>query len=109
MDYLQALKTLVGGAKNIIAASRISNNRVVVFLSNAQLVDKFIEDHGDVTINSNFIKARKLRSPSKKLIISNVSAVIPNNVLQESLTKLNLKLTSPISLLRVQPQDDEFS
>ena len=42
IDYLQALKIPVGGAKNIIAAFRVSNNRVVVFLCNTQMVEKFL-------------------------------------------------------------------
>lgn len=109
-EYLVAIYQLVGGASNIIAASRVSGGRVIVFLANKDIVEKFQTEYGGFYIQNTFIKTRKLKTPSQKLIISNVSPTVPNLAIEELLTKtLKMKLASPISILRVSPQDDLFS
>jgi len=80
-DYLVAIKDLVHGPQNIIAASKVSQNRVILFLKNEEMVETFLTDHGGFAIESNFIKCRKLKSPTKRIIFSNVSLTIPNDVL----------------------------
>lgn len=108
-DYLLAIYQLVGGASNIVAASRVSGGRVIVFLANKDLVENFQKKYGGFQFQNTFIKTRKLKAPSTKLIISNVSPTVPNVAIEDLLTKtLKLKLASPISILRVSPQDDLF-
>ncbi len=108
-DYLMALKDLVKGPKNIIAAARVSNNRIIVFLSTKELAEEFLIAHGGITLDSQFIKGRKLGN-TRKLIFSNVSPVIPNDILENHLkTELKLELASNLSILRVSPTDDLFS
>lgn len=109
LDYLLALYKLVDGANNIIAASRVSGGRVIIFLADKELVNKFQKEHGGFQYQNTFIKTRKLKTPSVKLIISNVSPTVPNREIENLLTNsLNLKLASPISILRVSPQNDLF-
>lgn len=68
-----------------------------------------MKSHGHIIVNNNKIYARKLLSSAKKVVLSNVSAVIPNEVLQTYITQnLGFKLVSPISILRVHPLDEEF-
>lgn len=45
-DYLLAIYKLVGGAQNILAASRVSGGKVIVFLSSPEIVEKFQLEHG---------------------------------------------------------------
>ena len=106
-EYLEATAQIVGDPKHIIAASRISNNRVAIFLSNTSLVDTLSQT--TITISNQQIQGRLMKSKPKKLILSNVSPTIPNSTIEEYLrNQLNLKLTSKISLLRVNPKDDIF-
>ncbi len=99
-EYLAAICSLIGGAHNIIAASRISGGRVTIFLAAKGIVNKFQEEHGGFLIDQTFIKSRKLKSPSVKIVLSNVSPTIPNTAIEDLLTEnLKLKLASPISIL----------
>lgn len=108
-EYLLAIYQLVGGATNILAISRVSGGRVILFLASKELVEKFQQDHGGFHFRESFIKTRRLKAPATKLIISNVSPTIPNSVLETALREnFKLNLVSPISLLRVSPKDDLF-
>ena len=109
-DYLLAISEQVGGAQNIVAASRVSSGKVIIFLNSKQLVDTFQEEKGGFQLGPAFVPTKKLKAPATKLIISNVSPTIPNTTLEEILIKtLQLNLVSPISFLRVNPKDDIFA
>lgn len=69
-DNLVALMGRVGGASNIIAISKISKNRILFFLKNAELVNNFINEYGGFKIEQDFIQCRKLRAPIKKITVS---------------------------------------
>lgn len=109
-EYLVAIHKLVGGAANIVAASRVSGGRVIIFLASKDLVDIFQQNYGGFQFGNSFITTRKLKAPAIKLVLSNVSPTVPNTVLEKTLKEtLKLKLVSPISILRVSPKDDLFS
>ncbi len=109
-EYLLIIYKMVGGARNIVAASRVSGGKVILFLASKDLVDKFQEDHGGFTFGSTYITTRKLQAPAVKIILSNVSPIIPNSVIEEQLVNtFKLKLISPISILRINPNDDLFA
>jgi len=109
-DYMLAIYQLIDGAQNIIAASRVSGNRVIMYLSNADIVNTFQEKHGGFYHKGIFIRTRKLRTPAKKIVLSNVSPEIPNSEIEKYIVnQFHLKLASPVSLLRALPKDDLFS
>lgn len=108
-DYLVAIKDLVHGPTNIIAASKVSRNRVILHLKTKDLVDEFFENHGGFQIESNYIKCRKLTVPTQKIILSHVNPQIPNSIIEDYIQNiLHLNLTSDISFLRVNPHDQLF-
>ncbi|KAG5896292.1 hypothetical protein JTB14_008848 [Gonioctena quinquepunctata] len=53
-DYVKAIGDIVG-PKHISFASRISNNRICIYLANPNLVDDLLKSHSSVTINNNVI------------------------------------------------------
>lgn len=109
-EYLLGIYELVGGALNIIAASRVSGGKVILFLSSREIVDKFQSEHGGFTVGDKFIHTRKLKAPAIRVILSNVSPMIPNSVLEKAIHEnLGLKPNAPISILRNNPTDDIFS
>lgn len=108
-DYLLAIYKLVGGAQNIVAASRVSGGKVIIFLSAQEIVEKFQNEHRGFHVGDKFFETRKLKAPSVKIILSNVSPVIPNTVIESTLNQLGLQPITPISILRFNPSDDIFS
>ena len=117
-QYLLAMKSKVKDAKNIIAASRISRDRILIFLKSRELVQTFymtlvqtfIDEGASIEINNEIIRGKCLRSSAKKIIFSNVSASIPNSVLNTYIVDiLKFKLASLITFLRMDPPDEEFA
>ena len=110
LDYLKAFLTVIKDPKAIIAASRVSNNRVVIFLDSADRVNNLLATHKYFLLGENNVTIHRLRSPTSKIILSNVSPAIPNSVLLDHLVhNFKLECTSPISILRVNPTDELFS
>lgn len=64
-EYLLSVAPLVG-AKCIIAASRISNQGICMYLDSKKTVDSFIDQHIGITINNQFLTAKRLVEPPKK-------------------------------------------
>lgn len=109
-DYLMELKDLVKGPRNIIATSKVSNNRIIiVHLKDDTLVENFMSEHGGFYIGNNRVKCRRLKASAKKIILSIVSLGIPNDVLENHITdKLGLQITSGITFLCMSSMDEFF-
>lgn len=107
-DYIFGVGGLIG-PKNIIFASRVSNGRICIYLSSKELLEKFMNEHGGITINENFIVARRLVSPAKRIILSNVSPSIPHDIVEKELKRFGLKVVSPISFIRAGVSQPEYS
>ncbi|KAK9877258.1 hypothetical protein WA026_017646 [Henosepilachna vigintioctopunctata] len=71
------------GPKNIRYASKISNTRVCIYLSNVESVENYMSSFGSIKIANQIIPARRLITPSQRLILSNVSPTIPLYILEQ--------------------------
>nr|CAH7752427.1 unnamed protein product [Callosobruchus chinensis] len=107
-DYLLNLGPIVN-PKNILFCSRVSNNRICVYLSSKQIVDQFLETAGEIILNGESLRARRLITPSDRLVMSNVSPTIPHRLLKDKLEQIGLHLVSPISFLRIGATVPEYS
>lgn len=107
-DYVKSLSGIVG-AKNIIFASKISNNRICIYLASTQAVDNLLNTHDKLTIGDVEVSIRRLINPAKRIVISNVAPHIPNETIETALKNTGLKLASPVSYLRAGLQGGEFS
>lgn len=107
-EYLLALGTIVN-PKNIIFSSRISNNRICIYLSTKEIVDKFMKEHGTIKVNQEIIHARRLVTPAHRLIMSNVCPTIPHETIENELVKIGLNLLSPTTFLRIGTTNPEYS
>nr|CAH7734967.1 unnamed protein product [Callosobruchus chinensis] len=54
-DYLLKIGPLVK-PENILFCSRISNNRVCIYFSSKDVVDKFLDDYNEITLHNSTIK-----------------------------------------------------
>uniref|UniRef100_A0A6P7GB56 Uncharacterized protein LOC114340037 n=1 Tax=Diabrotica virgifera virgifera TaxID=50390 RepID=A0A6P7GB56_DIAVI len=107
-DYLIALGSIVN-PKDIIFASRISQNRICIYFSSKQLVDNFLKNYGSIKISNQILTARKLITPSQRIVLSGVcpSTSIPHSILEAELIKLGLNLLSPINFLKINASRPE--
>ncbi|KAG5878249.1 hypothetical protein JTB14_004278 [Gonioctena quinquepunctata] len=107
-DYVKAIGDIVG-PKHIAFASRISNNRICIYLANPNLVDDLLKSHPSVTLNNNVINIRRLVSPTKRIIISNIPPYISHDLAENAIKNLGSQLTSHVSFLRAGIPGDEYS
>lgn len=107
-DYIVAIGNIVQPC-NVKFASRISNNRVCIYLSSVELVDNVIENHSTIVIKDHQLNVRRLITPARRLILSNVNPCIPHNTLQQSLVTLGVHPVTPISFLKATYISEEYS
>lgn len=98
-DYILATAKVIN-PNEIRFASKISKNRVCVFLANKDIVNRLAEKKTYITINTTTLEIRPLLSKSRRIILSNVCPVIPNYVLLSTFNNLNIRLNSTITHLR---------
>lgn len=107
-DYVKAIGDLVS-PKNVCFASKISNNRICIYLSKTELVDQLIRDHPTIYVNSLALPIRRLVTPAKRILISNVCPSIPDELVEKALIDFGLHLVSPISFLKAGIPGDEYA
>ncbi|CAD6217965.1 GSCOCG00011410001-RA-CDS [Cotesia congregata] len=97
-EYAVALGSKIG-PENIPHLSRIANNRICIYLSTKEVADNLIENHKTVKVRDTDIYIRPLISRNKRLILSNVPPIIPNDVIIEKLKESKINPVSNISTL----------
>lgn len=107
-DYVKAIGDIIG-SKNITFASRISNNRICIYLISTELVNQLIQTHSIIQIGDTELNVRRLISPTKRIVISNVSPFIPHEVVEETVKALGMQLASPVSFLKAGIPGEEYS
>lgn len=108
VDYASKIGGIVG-PKNILFISRISHNRVCIYLSSISLVDRVVQDYQTTEINGQIVTIRRLITPSRRVIMSNVCPSIPHHLLEVYLKDMGFTLVSPVSFLRAGIAGDEFA
>lgn len=108
VDYVTSIGNIIG-PKNIISVSRIANNRICMYLSSTQVADTLLKNYPLIQIENVQIKIRKLITPAKRILISNVCSSIPNYVIEKHLMDSGLKLVSPITTLKAGIPGEEFN
>lgn len=95
IEYLTAISKFTAPSI-IISASRISNNRFCIFLNNQSNADNLVKNAPKLYINDKEISVRKLLNPSKRIVLSNVYPIIPNESIINSLQGIGIRTTSNI-------------
>lgn len=107
-DYACAIGEKVQ-PKNVLFASRISNNRVCIYLATKELVEQLTDKYQYVVINQLKVTLRPLLSKLKRVIFSNVSPDIPNHILEDVLDQLKVSRGSPISHIKASITKEGYS
>lgn len=107
-EYMLSLIEYVPG-NAVLFSSRMSNNRLCVYLDSKKTVDNLVSKHEEILVKNKHVKIRRLINPSRKLLISNVCPIIPNSVIEETLIqKVGLKLTSSIAFVKAGYSDSRL-
>ncbi|EEZ99120.1 Transposon TX1 uncharacterized 82 kDa protein-like Protein [Tribolium castaneum] len=107
-DYVVAIGTIIG-PKFIKSASRISNNRICIYLTSTELVNQLINDKKTIRIEDKEFKIRKLITLAQRLVIGNVCTSIPHCIIENEIAKIGLRAVSSVTTLRARILDDASS
>lgn len=107
IEYIKAFSQLTT-PNNIKFASRISNNRFCIYFASKNIVEQIITKQPFIIINNTEIPFRRLFNLAKRIIISNVQPIIPNDIITNAITKLSIKILSPITFMKAGFANDEY-
>lgn len=107
-DYIMGVGTIIGG-QNILFASRISKNRICLYLKSEKNVDDLIANHQHIQIQGIDIPVRRLITLTTRLILSNVSPCIPHTLVEKTLEENNIKTVSPVTFLKAGIAENGYS
>lgn len=107
-DYVSKVASIVD-ASNIRFVSRISNNRICIFLSSQAVADKFTDKNKTIVIKNRELNVRPLISKLKRVIISNVCPIIPHDIIEKEFIKRKITPSSKISFIKAGISEPGFS
>ncbi|KAJ3658880.1 hypothetical protein Zmor_010596 [Zophobas morio] len=107
IEYVLAIGNVVT-AKNVLFASRMSNDRICIYLSDKSCVDQIISEHSTIVVNDNEVNVRRLINPAKRIIFSNVCPSIPHIVIENLVKQAGFVPVSQMSFLRAGIKSDEY-
>lgn len=106
--YIQELAKIIN-PHNIRFVSRISKNRICVYLDSKETVKQIVDNKSTISINNSILTIRPLITQNKRLILSNVCPIIPHSVIIDELTKLKIRIGSTMTFLRAGMSEPGFS
>ena len=98
-DYIYAIGKLTEPT-NIRFVSRISNNRICIYLANKKSVEEICTHYPRIEINNIQLEVRPLLTKQKRVILSNVCPVIPHSEIEKIFIKHGIHPTSAITYIR---------
>lgn len=107
-EYVRAIGNICGPA-NISHYSRQANNKIQVFLKSKEYLERVLENKENIYVENTKVEIRPLVTPTVRIIMSNVSPIIPDEILEESLINLELKPVSRMIELRAGFKDPEYA
>lgn len=107
-DYISKLTEIVPPSA-ITFISRISNNRICVFLNSKTNADFITNKYPTLIIKNTTVNVRPLINKLKRIIISNVYPFIPNEEITNIFKNHDIKTASSISFIRAGLSDPNLS
>lgn len=96
-DYLDGIEHLIE-ISNIKFISKISGGRVCIYLANKTMVDEL--SNKKVQVKGNTLTIRPLLEKNKRVVISNASPSIPNDLLIQALKSKGIGVVSQMHYIR---------
>ncbi|KAE9524010.1 hypothetical protein AGLY_015657 [Aphis glycines] len=108
IEYVIAISKIIP-AKNIQFVSRIPNNRFCIFFNSQAVMENLLKTHSSIYVNEIEIPIRRLINASKRIILSNVYPIIPNQLILNALHEVGIKTSSQITHMKAGFATDQFS
>lgn len=103
-DYAITIGRLMG-RQLICFISRISNDRICVYVDSKQTSHKVLSNHSSITVANISTVIRSYISPSKWIILSNIAVCIPNDHADKFFIENNTEMNSKLTYLRAAIED----
>lgn len=107
-EYILAVGSLVE-PRNIRFASKISNNRVCIYLSSKQLVNTLTSTKTVINIRDLTFNIRPLFTKAQRIIFSNVYPGIPHQAIIDKLKEFNVQEISSVTFIKASLADQGYS
>lgn len=96
-------------ADRIRFISKISNNRVCVYLASKAIADDLTDNHKSIIVQGRQLQIRPLITKNQRIILSNVPPIIPHTVIENLLKAKNVHPTSQFTFLRAGMREPQIS
>lgn len=107
-EYALAIGALIG-AQHVKGAMRIQGNRIALYVSTPELVDKLCDPDTCLLIGDNKLFITPEKAKTRKTIFTNVSLKIPNTAIEQSLSYLGIELASGVSRINLYIDVDGYA
>lgn len=107
-EYVLAVGKLTDPS-NIRYVSRISNARICIYLANKKAAEDLVTKYPKVQISNMSLELRPLVTQNVRVVISNVSPVIPDCVIEDHLSNIGIKLASGLRPVRAGISEPGFT
>lgn len=107
-EYVYAVGDKIGPT-NITHISKISNQRMCIFLKSQELVQEFTRKYPHIQIQNETIAIRPYIQQAIRIVISNACPSIPHNIIEEKLISYGIKTLSDMSFIRAGINKEGYS
>lgn len=89
-QYLEAIGNIIG-VENIIYASRLSRDRICIYLNSRDLINEITENFDHISIDEYNLNIRPLMLRAKKYYLNRVCPSIPSSYLHDTISALGIR------------------
>lgn len=107
-QYLETVGEIVG-PDNIIYASRLSRERICMYMKSKELVNEITEKFDAIIIDENELQIRPLLLRSTKYYINRICPSIPSSFLHDIISNQGINITSKIQREKMSHEENNFS
>mgnify|MGYP005984867967 CR=1 FL=1 len=79
-----------------------------IYLSNKGLIEDVVSRHPSVQVNDKPVKVRRLLTPARRVIMSNVCSCIPHTYLKNLVQTLGFNLVTDMTFMRASIRNEEY-
>lgn len=107
-QYLQVVGEIIG-PENIMYASRLSRDRICMYLKSKLLVNEITENFDYIQIDEHNLAVRPLTLRATKYFLNRVCPSIPGSFLHDKISEIGINITSMIIREKMTNDDDGYS